>query len=130
VDYPGPAYCDTLTEYWLKVAAARGFAIDQVSFVPDHVHLIARILPKISIEECVLLLMNNGQHYMGKHYPQVFVENGINQLWEASAYAGTCGNFRTALIKSWLRREDLNHPPTTVGGIFTCRFAFVCLGRT
>ena len=92
-----------LTEYWLKVAAARDFGIDQVSFVPDHVHLIARILPKMSIEECVLLLMNNGQHYMGKHYPQVFVENGINQLWEASAYAGTCGNFTTALIKSWLR---------------------------
>jgi REP element-mobilizing transposase RayT len=92
-----------LTEYWLKVAAVRDFGIDQVSFVPDHVHLIARILPKVSIEECVLLLMNNGQHYMGKHYPQVFVENGINQLWEASAYAGTCGNFTTALIKSWLR---------------------------
>jgi REP element-mobilizing transposase RayT len=92
-----------LTEYWLKVAAARDFAIDQVSFVPDHVHLIARILPRMSIEECVLLLMNNGQHYMGKHYPQLFVENGINQLWEASAYAGTCGNFTTALIKSWLR---------------------------
>jgi REP element-mobilizing transposase RayT len=91
-----------LTEYWLKVAAVRHFAIDQVSFVPDHVHLIARILPKMSIEECALLLMNNGQHFMGKHYPQVFVENGLNQLWEASAYAGTCGDFTTALIKSWL----------------------------
>lgn len=92
-----------LLEYWLKVAAVRNFAIDQVSFVPDHVHLIVRILPKMSIEECALLLMNNGQHFMGKHYPQVFVENGINQLWESSAYAGTCGDFTTALMKSWLR---------------------------
>ena len=92
-----------LTAYWLKVAAAREFAIDQVSVVPDHVHLIARILPRMSIEKCVLSLLNNGQHFMGKHYPQVFVQRGLDQLWEASAYAGTCGRFTTALIKSWLR---------------------------
>jgi len=92
-----------LTEYWLRVAGARDFAIDQVSFVPDHVHLVVRILPKMSIEECTLSLMNNGQHFMSKHHPQVFVECGIDQLWEASAYAGTCGDFTTALLKSWLR---------------------------
>jgi len=92
-----------LTEYWLKVAAAREFAIDRVSVVPDHVHLIARILPKMSIEECALSLLNNGQHFMGKHYPQVLVQGGLDQLWEATAYAGTCGKFTTALIKSWLR---------------------------
>jgi REP element-mobilizing transposase RayT len=92
-----------LTDYWLKVATAREFAIDQVSVVPDHVHLIARIVPKMSIEECALSLMNNSQHFMGKHYPHVFVECGLDQLWEASAYAGTCGKFTTALIKAWLR---------------------------
>ena len=91
-----------LTEYWLKVATARDFAIDQVSFVPDHVHLAVRIVPKMSIEECALSLMNNGQHFVSKHYPQVFVKSGIDQLWESSAYAGTCGDFTTALLKSWL----------------------------
>ena len=91
-----------LTEYWLKVATARDFAIDQLSFVPDHVHLVVRILPRTGIEECALSLMNNGQHFMSKHYPQVFVECGIDQLWESSAYAGTSGDFTTALLKSWL----------------------------
>jgi REP element-mobilizing transposase RayT len=92
-----------LTEYWLKVAVTREFAIDQISFVPDHVHLVVRIVPKMNIEECALSLMNNGQHFISKHYPHVFVECGIDQLWEASAYAGTCGDFTTALLKSWLR---------------------------
>jgi len=94
---------EALTEYWLKVAAARDFALDQCSVVPDHIHLIVRILPRMSIEECALLLMNNGQQFIGKKYPQLYVENGIEQLWEPSAYAGTCGDFTTALIKSWLR---------------------------
>ncbi len=93
-----------LSEYWLRVAAARGFAIDQISVVPDHVHMIVRIIPSMSIEECALLLMNNGQYFVGKNHPEVLIEAGIDQLWEASAYAGTCGNFTTAFVKAWLKR--------------------------
>ena len=60
----------------------------------------------MSIEECVLLLMNNGQHFIGKDYPQLLVKVGITQLWEASAYAGTSGQLTTALLKAWLNRTD------------------------
>jgi putative transposase len=95
-----------LSDYWLRVAAMRSFAIDQISVVPDHVHLLVRIVPKMSIEECALLLMNNGQHFIGKNYPQSLVDVGINQLWEASAYAGTCGELSTALIKAWLNTPE------------------------
>lgn len=95
-----------LTNYWLKVASKRGFAIDQVSVVPDHVHLIVRIVPSMSIEECTLLLMNNGQHFVAKNYAGLLVQIGVKQLWEASAYAGTCGEVTTALLKAWLRRAE------------------------
>jgi REP element-mobilizing transposase RayT len=95
-----------LSDYWLRVAAARSFAIDQISVVPDHVHLVVRIVPSMSIEECTLLLMNNGQHFVGKNYPRVLVDAGVDQLWEGSAYAGTCGELTTALLKAWLARED------------------------
>ena len=93
-----------LSDYWLRVATERGFAIDQISVVPDHVHLIVRIVPSMSIEDCALLLLNNGQYFIGKHYSELMVELGLDQLWESSAYAGTCGNFTTAFAKAWLRR--------------------------
>lgn len=94
-----------LTDYWLRVAAEREFAIDQVSIVPDHLHLIVRIVPKISIEEVALSLLNNGQDFMGKRYPQLLLTNGMDQLWNPSAYAGTCGDLTTGLILKWLRME-------------------------
>ena len=102
----GSALGRAISEYWLKVAAKRGFAIDEISVVPDHVHLLVRIVPRMSIEECALLLMNNGQHFIGKKYPHVLVDAGINQLWEASAYAGTCGEVTTALLKAWLTKPE------------------------
>jgi len=95
-----------LVHYWLRVAAVRRFALDQASVLPDHVHLVVRITPKMSIEECALLLMNNGQHFVGTRYPERLIEAGIDQLWQASAYAGTCGELSTALLKSFLQGED------------------------
>ena len=81
------------------------FAIDQISIVPDHVHLIVRIVPKMSIEGVALSLMNNGQYFIGEHY-QVLIESGMNQLWNGSAYAGTCGEMTTALIMKWLASDE------------------------
>ncbi|HEX6045914.1 MAG TPA: IS200/IS605 family transposase [Pyrinomonadaceae bacterium] len=98
----GRAVC----EYWLRVAVTRGFAIDQLSVLPDHVHLIVRIAPGMSIEDCALLLMNNGQYFVSKNYGEVLVKLGMDQLWESSAYAGTCGDFTTALVRTWLRKNE------------------------
>jgi len=95
-----------LCNYWLRVATKHGFAIDEVSVVPDHIHSMVRITPKLSIEECVLALMNNGQYFVGKNYPQVLIEAGINQLWQPSAYAGTCGDYTTGLIQKWLKSPE------------------------
>jgi len=92
-----------LTDYWLRVAAKRQFAVDQVSTVPDHIHLIVRIIPSMSIEECALLLMNNGQYFMAQNYPQLLIQARVEQLWQDSAYAGTCGKYTTALMQRWLR---------------------------
>ena len=92
-------------EYWERVATKKGFAIDRATVLPDHIHLLVRIAPKLSIEECVLALMNNGQHWFGKHNPQLLAKAGVNQLWEPSAYAGTSGKVTTALVKSFLSRD-------------------------
>ncbi len=96
---------EALVSYWLKVAGIREFALDQVTVLPDHVHLLARITPKMSIEECVLTLMNNGQYFIGKNYPERLIETGVSQLWQPSAYAGTCGELPIALLKSFLRHD-------------------------
>jgi putative transposase len=95
----------SLTEYWFKVAAKRGFVVEQVSIVPDHIHLIVRITPKLSIEECAFALMNNGQHFAVRNFPHRLVQAGIPELWQPSGYAGTCGQMTTALVKAFLSRE-------------------------
>lgn len=88
--------------YWLEVAAKYGFAIDRLTIVPDHVHLLVRTVPKVSLETCVLKLLNNGEYFILKHFPAVLSDEHIDQIWQPSAYAGTCGEVSTALVKYWL----------------------------
>jgi putative transposase len=95
-----------LSTYWMRVAEKRGFAIDRMSVLPDHVHLLVRTIPKMSIEVCALALMNNAQHWMAKRFPDELVKEKVNQLWQSSAYAGTCGEVTTALMKWFLRKAD------------------------
>lgn len=92
--------------YWQKVAGLRNFAIDQATVVPDHVHALLRITPKVSIEEVTLCLMNNSQHFVSKNYPERLIQGKMTQLWQPSAYAGTCGELTTALLKAFLRRAE------------------------
>jgi REP-associated tyrosine transposase len=101
----GPRIANELISYWGLVATKNSFAIDRATVLPDHIHLMVRIVPKISISTCVLSLMNNGQHWLGKHYPQLLVEAEVNQLWQPSAYVGTTGRITTALVKSFLSRD-------------------------
>jgi REP-associated tyrosine transposase len=98
---------EALVNYWTNVAASRGFALDQATVLPDHVHLLVRITPKTTVEEITLSLMNNGQYFIAKLLPLALVEAKIDQLWQASAYVGTCGELTTALLKAFLRGEDL-----------------------
>jgi hypothetical protein len=50
--------------------------------------------------------MNNGQYFVAKHFPRALLEAKIDQLWQPSAYVGTCGELTTALLKAFLRGTD------------------------
>ena len=60
----------------------------------------------VLLEEVVLMLMNNGQYFIGKRYPELLVHLGMTQLWNKSAYAGTCGEITTGLIMKWLQTDE------------------------
>ena len=104
-EFFGPSIATELISYWRLVAKKGDFTIDRATVLPDHIHLMIRIVPKVSIATCVLALMNNGQHWLGKHYPHLLIKAKVVQLWQPSAYVGTTGRITTALVKSFLNRD-------------------------
>lgn len=68
--------------------------------------MLIRTVPKMTIEAAALALMNNAQHWIGRRFPHMLLSAGVDQLWQPSAYAGTCGKVTTALVKSFLSRAE------------------------
>jgi len=93
-----------LIEYLLAVARKHEFAIDEATVLPDHVHLLIRLVPKISLEQCVLWLLNNSQHWLTRHHAREMLRAEAVGVWETSAYGGTCGRVTTAEVKAFLAK--------------------------
>ena len=78
-----------LFTYALAIGAKRGFAIDRISVLPDHIHFLFEALPSVSVADCASSLMNNTLQWMEKHYSGVLKETGAWDVWQPSFYAGT-----------------------------------------
>jgi putative transposase len=91
-----------LFEYIKAVASKRGFAIDTISLMPDHIHLAIESRPDVSIGDCARSLVNNTHHWMQSRYSGVLAQTGCWDVWQPSFYAGTVGEYSTAQIKRFL----------------------------
>ena len=92
-----------LIEYWLRVAEKKGFHIAQIRVLPNHCHLRVRLLPAMSVLDCVLALMNNSWAMMNQRFWGVLKQTDAWDVWEPSFYAATTGDVTTAEVKAYLR---------------------------
>lgn len=89
-------------EYVMKIGAKHQFVVDRLTLLPDHLHLLIEAIPNVSVEECVLAIMNNTQQWMTKRFGRVLKETGGWNVWQPSFYAGTVGEHTTAQVKQFL----------------------------
>ena len=92
-----------LFDYILAVGRKRGFGVERMSLLPDHMHLLLQAIPSLSIQDCALSIVNNTQQWMGKWFWGVLKQTQTWDVWQPSFYAGTVGEYSTAQMKQFLR---------------------------
>ena len=88
--------------YILGIGLKHRFAVDQVSVLPDHLHLLTEGVPTISVESYVHVLQENIHYWMNKYYYGVLKESNAWDVWPPTYYAGTVGEYTTAQMKRFL----------------------------
>lgn len=91
-----------LFDYVIAIGEKRGFAVDRMTVLPDHIHLLIEALPSLAIGDCALSLVNDTRHWMEKKYWGVLKQANAWDVWRPSFYAGTVGEYTTAQVRRFL----------------------------
>ncbi len=71
----------------------------------DHAHLLLGISPGETPQEAALALLNNAEHWFHNRYSAAMKQEGLDAVFQAGYYTGTCGEATTAQIKSFLESQ-------------------------
>jgi REP element-mobilizing transposase RayT len=91
-----------VTAAWRGLHGPRRFALRKVSFVPDHVHIAARLHPAESPAAVVVALMNEAQKVIWERFPEAAIRAGVERLWQPSAFVGSFGDLATPKVRKYL----------------------------
>ncbi|HEX6731247.1 MAG TPA: IS200/IS605 family transposase [Pyrinomonadaceae bacterium] len=97
------AIATPLFNYVLSIGEKRGFAVERIGLLPDHMHLILEARPDVSIEDCARAILENTRYWMAQRYYGVLKETQAWDVWQPSFYAGTVGEYTTSQVKRFLR---------------------------
>ncbi len=98
----GSVEARTVAAEWKRIEVDARIAVLKVSFVPDHVHVALRAHPSVSPVAFVLGLMNSAQEVLGRK----LVTNGLDRLWQASAYVGSYGDLASAQVRRYIENWE------------------------
>ena len=84
------------------ISGAKGFYIERMSLLYDHIHALVKITPPLCIRDCVQGLMNKSWRFMMDRYEGVLKNTGAYNVWTQSFYVRTVGHSTTAQVKSFL----------------------------
>jgi putative transposase len=91
---------------FLSVAKDLGFTVDAVNADHDHVHLLIRFPPKLSVSTMVNLLKGVSSR-MIRHvaYPEVVNNLHGTHFWSPSYFAASCGGAPLSLVKQYIDQQ-------------------------
>ena len=96
-----------LIESFHATAADRGFTVEAVESDHDHMHILVRYPPKLSISAMVNVLKGVSAHYLRKkRYPEVMQALHGRHFWSPSYYAGSCGGAPLDQIAEYVRSQQ------------------------
>lgn len=84
-------------------AKERGWTIEQMEVMPDHVHIFIKVGPTDSIAYVVAQLKGYTSHELRKQYPELW--RRLPNLWTRSYYAESCGCMSEETVKRYIENQ-------------------------
>ena len=88
-----------------EVAGELGFEIAEMEVMPDHVHLLLSIDPKLSIHRAIKRIKGRSSHDLREEFP--WLKSRIPTLWTNSYFVSTVGDAPLAQVRKYIERQGI-----------------------
>ena len=110
-----PKYRKRLLEGLLKTrlealfqecAEINGWQIEELNLQPDHVHMLIRIKPSISVAKVVQFLKGGSSKILRKEFPELKEFLWGDSFWSDEYFAETCGTVNEQAIRRYIQNQS------------------------
>lgn len=96
---------DYLKTLFIKIAEEKGFTIQTMEVMEDHVHIFATAHPKIQPSYIVKMLKGISARKLFIKYPELQKQLYKGHLWNSSFYIETVGSISEEVVKKYIELQ-------------------------
>ena len=83
--------------------------IERIAIEPDHIHLLIRLPPRISVAEAVQLMKGGTSRVIRQEYPELEEFLWGDSLWADGYFAESVGVVNENIIKKYIEHQRRHH---------------------
>lgn len=100
------AHLNTLKDIFMTLCSELGLALEEMNGEKDHVHLLVRYPPQISISEMVNRLKGTSSRKLRQEYSDLQKTYRKGGLWSSGYFAISCGGAPISIIKKYIQYQN------------------------
>jgi putative transposase len=99
----------------MKVAQNHKIEINEISVMPDHVHVIAQIPPTMSQSEAIRILKGGSSYEIFRMNPKFRLRYQHGSLWSRGNFKDSVGCLTEDAAEEYLCNQDMHHLKKSAG---------------
>lgn len=96
---------EQLKELFQQIAAKKGFTIQTMEVMPDHVHIFVSAHPKLSPSYIVKMLKGISARLLFMRNPLLKKQLWDGNLWNSSFYVETIGSISEEAVQQYIQKQ-------------------------
>ena len=94
---------ERLKVLFYETAKERGFSIESLEIMPDHVHALLFVPPWIKITTALKYLKGKSSRILSLEFPDI--KKKVPTLWSHSKFVSTIGNVSEGVVKQYIESQ-------------------------
>lgn len=101
-----------LMQLWYECARVNKWYFHELQILPDHVHLLLQLPPKVSVAKAVQYLKGGSSKVIREEFPELEEWLWGDSLWQDGYYCETVGRAAETAMRQYIRKQ-WQQPPNS-----------------